>query len=73
MSIHIPKVLQRGAVVNLKNGLIVVLLNRPSAHGWNVLCVSCQQSYYYRQDLFIFDTDLQEGEIIPQIETAKEV
>ena len=59
-------ILQRGAVVRLFNGTIVVLLERSSKLGWNCLAIATPKkfSYYYRQDIFVFDEDLKNGSIL---------
>ena len=56
-------ILQRGAVVRLFNGTIVVLLERSSKLGWNCLAIATpkKSNCYYRQDIFVFDEDLKNG------------
>ena len=62
-------ILQRGAVIDLSEQKVVVLLKQEHL-GWTCLCVSAHpSSTYYRQDIFVFAEDLKNGKIIPQIET----
>ena len=63
-------ILTRGTVIDIGEQKVVVLLEQHNL-GWNTICVSTHPgSCYYRQDIFVFDEDLKNGKIIPQIETT---
>lgn len=64
-------ILTRGTVIDIGEQKVVVLLERASKNGWNCLCISAHSGsvYYYREDIFVFDEDLRDGKIIPQVES----
>ena len=65
-------ILTRGTVIDIGNQKVVVLLERSSKLGWDCICISAvPSSIYYRQTIFVFDEDLKNGKIIPQIENLE--
>ena len=56
-------ILRRGVVVDLANGITVVVLDRVSKGGWNCLAIAtpARLNHHYLQDIFVFDEDLKTG------------
>jgi len=57
--------LKRGTVVQNKHGTIAVLLERASYYGWNaVTTYSPSPAYCQGTNIFMFDEEIKEGDII---------